>query len=416
MKKGLLLSFLAFAGFSNAQLVSDSVTMGVGYANNVWYSLQNDEQGTAQPANNWDLGFATTITPSNPLAASIIFNNKIGRVYAVPGTDGDDLATADTTGMSAWTTLYNSETTWSEGALNAASTGGTDYGWGDYDAVNHTGIVKNRVFAVKYTNGSVKLFTVSLSFMSQSYTVEYSNADHTGTGTTTIAFNTYASKNYIYLPLGGALVDREPASASWDLYFTQYVADIPAPYPMNMVTGVFQNVGVEIAEVHPVNNPETDNSFGSATYSEDLNTIGYNWKTFNGMTYSIEDSLVYFVKDVDGDYWRLIMTGFSGSGPGGKTFFKKEKVASLSVAENNQLISGIFPNPAANNVTVMIDSKSNATVKVLNTTGQVVFESAATSNALEAMSISTADFTNGVYLVQVSNGAATTTQRLVVQH
>lgn len=414
MKKGLLLSFLALAGFSNAQLVNDSVSMGAGYANNIWYSLQNDEQGTAQAANNWDLGFATSISPSNPLAASIIFNNKIGAVYAIPGTDGTDLATADTSGLSTWTTLYNSEITWSEGALNAASAGGTDYGWGNYDAVNHTGIVANRVFAVKYSNGSCKLFTVSLSFMNAEYTVNYSNADHSGTGSATVSITPYATKNYVYYPLGGTVTDREPASVSWDLLFTQYAANNGAPYPYNMVTGVLHNVGVEVAEVHPVNDPATDMSFGSATYSEDINTIGYDWKTYAG-SYTIEDSLVYFVKDVDGDYWRLIMTGFSGSSLG-KTVFKKEKVASLSVSENQELISGIFPNPAADKVTVMIDSKSAATVKVLNMTGQVVFENKAVSTALEAMSISTADFTNGMYLVQVSNGTSTTTQRLVVQH
>ncbi|WP_430403601.1 T9SS type A sorting domain-containing protein [Fluviicola sp.] len=414
MKKGLLLSFLTLAGFSNAQLVSDSVSMGASYANNVWYSLENDEQGTAQAANNWDLGFATTISPSNSLAASIIFNNKIGTVYAIPGTNGTDLATADTAGISTWTTLYNSELTWTEGALNAASAGGTDYGWGNYDAVNHTGIVANRVFAVKYSNGSCKLFTVSLSFMNSEYTINYSNADHSGTGTTTIAFTPYATKNYVYYPVGGALIDREPASTTWDLLFTQYATNNGAPYPYNMVTGVLHNVGVEVAEVHPVNNPVTDMSYGSATYSEDINTIGYDWKTYAG-SYTIEDSLVYFVKDVDGDYWRLIMTGFSGSSLG-KTVFKKEKVSSLNVSENQELISGIFPNPAVNNVTVMIDSKSNATVRVLNMTGQVVFESAANSNALEAVNISTADFTNGVYLVQVSNGTSATAQRLVVQH
>jgi hypothetical protein len=414
MKKGLLLSFLALAGFSNAQLVNDSVSMGAGYANNIWYSLQNDEQGTAQAANNWDLGFATSISPTNPLAASIIFNNKVGSVYAVPGSTGTSLATADTTGMSSWTALYNSEQTWTDGALNMASAGGNDYGWGNYDAVNHTGIVANRVFAVKYTNGSVKLFTVSLSFMSSTYTVNYSNADHSGTASTTVAITPYATKNYIYLPLGGAVVDRDPASASWDLLFTQYAANNGAPYPFNMVTGVLHNVGVEVAEVHPVNSPETDMSFGAATYSEDINTIGYDWKTYSG-TYTIADSLVYFVKDVDGDYWRLIMTGFTGSSLG-KTTFKKEKVASLTISENKELISGIFPNPAADHVTVMVDSKSNASVKVMNMTGQVVFENTATSNALEAMSFSTADFTNGVYLVQVSNEASTTTQRLVVQH
>ncbi|TSJ42498.1 T9SS type A sorting domain-containing protein [Fluviicola chungangensis] len=414
MKKGLLLSFLTLAGFSNAQLVSDSVTMGAGYANNIWYSLQNDEQGTAQAANNWDLGFATTINPSNPLAASIIFNNKIGSVYAVPGTDGTDLATADTTGMTSWTPLYNSEATWSEGALNTASAGGTDYGWGNYDAVNHTGIVANRVFAIKYSNGSVKLFTVSLSFMSSEYTVDYSNADHSGIGTATVGITAYATKNFVYLTLGGTVIDREPVSTSWDLVFTQYAANNGAPYPYNMVTGILHNVGVQVAEVHPVDDPVTDMTYTSVTYSEDINTIGYDWKTYAG-TYTIEDSLVYFVKDADGDYWRLIMTGFSGSSLG-KTLFKKEKVATLNVAEKNQLIMGIFPNPAADIVTVMVDSKSNATVKVMNMTGQVVFENAAGSGTLEVMTLSTATFTNGVYLFEVSNGTATTTQRLVVQH
>lgn len=414
MKKGLLLSFLALAGFSNAQLVSDSVSMGAGYANNIWYSLANDEQGTAQPANNWDIGLATTITPSNPLAASVIFNNKVGAVYAVPGSNGTDLATADTTGIAGWTTLYNSEITWTEGALNAASAGGVDYGWGNYDAVNHTGIVANRVFAVKYTNGSCKLFTVSLPFSSMAYEINYSDADHSNTGTVSVPFATSASKNYIYYSFtNAAIVDREPASASWDLYFTQYCANIGAPYPYNLVTGVLHNVGVEVAEVHPVNNPETDLSFETAVYSEDINTIGYDWKVYTG-TYAVEDSTVYFVKDKSGDYWRLIMTGFSGAALG-KTVFKKEKVATLSVSENNELISGIFPNPASDKVTVMVDSKAGATIRVVNMTGAVVHESAA-SNGLEAMSISTEHFTNGVYLVQVSNGTATATQRLVVQH
>jgi hypothetical protein len=414
MKKGLLLSFLGLAAISNAQLVQDSVTMGAGYANNIWYSLENDEQGTAQAANNWDLGFATSISPSNPLAASIIFNNKIGAIYAIPGTDGTDLATADTTGLYTWATLYNSELTWSEGALNAASAGGTDYGWGNYDAVNHTGIVANRVFAIKYSNGSCKIFTVSLSFMNSEYTVDYSNADHTASGTAAVSITPYATKNYIYYPLAGAVIDREPASVSWDLLFTQYAANMGAPYPYNMVTGILHNVGVEVAEVHPVNNPETDMTFSSVTYSEDINTIGYDWKTYAG-SYTIADSLVYFVKDKDGDYWRLIMTGFSGSTLG-KTVFKKEKVTSLSVAENQALISGIFPNPAVNTVTVLVDSKSNATVRVMNLTGHIFFESSTSSEALEAMSISTADFTNGIYMVEVSNGTAATTQRLVVQH
>jgi hypothetical protein len=57
MKKTILASLLA-AGFinANAQAVTDTVAVGASYANHVWYSLANDEQGNA-PKNNWDIAF-----------------------------------------------------------------------------------------------------------------------------------------------------------------------------------------------------------------------------------------------------------------------------------------------------------------------------------------------------------------------
>lgn len=414
MKKGLLVTFLGLTAFSNAQLVSDSVTMGAGYANNIWYSLQNDEQGSAQAATNWELGLATSINPSNPLAASIIFNSKIGQLFAVPGTTGSDLLTADTAGISGWTSLYNSDSTWSLGALNQASSGGMDYGWGTYDAVSHSGINANKIFAIKYTNGTCKLFSVSLNFNLGEYTIDFCDADHSNVGNIVIPVASYNTKNFVYYAMGGAANDREPATTTWDLLFTQYAVNNGAPYPFNLVTGVLHNVGVEVAELYPVNDPETDNSFWGATLSENISTIGYDWKTYSG-TYTIADSLLYIVKDVDGDYWRLIMTGFSGSSLG-KTVFKKEKVSSLSVSENTTIVQGIYPNPAATSASIVIDAKAETVLNVVDMNGTVVYSKSIQGNGLQTQQIDLSTLANGVYQVVIASEANQHTQRLIVQH
>lgn len=410
MKKIVLVSLLGFGATAYGQLVNDSVSMGAGYTNNVWYSLENDEQGT-QDASNWDLAFATTISPSNELATSILFNPKVGSLYEIPGSDPANFATTDTTGLSGWTPLFNSDLTWSKGALNnTTSLGSMDYGWGTYDAVNHTGINANRIFALKFTSGDCIIFHVSLSFSTSEYTITYADADHSNSGTEAVAFTSYASKNFIYYAFGGGLIDREPASADWDIVFTQFPSsDYNPPY---VVTGILQNVGVEVAEVHPVSDPETDGSFASATYSEEINTIGYDWKTYNG-SYVIADSLVYYIKDQSGTYWRFVLTGFSGSAAG-KTNFKKEKITALSVDENKLLITGLYPNPANQEVTILVDSKLDAAVQLVDMTGKVVYET--TTNGLNALVVSTGLLQNGTYLVRVSNEAGVAVQRVIIQH
>lgn len=62
MKKQLLSMAMisVFALSSKAQTIIDTVSVGAGYANQKWYSLQNDEQGTTQSKDNWDIAFEIT--------------------------------------------------------------------------------------------------------------------------------------------------------------------------------------------------------------------------------------------------------------------------------------------------------------------------------------------------------------------
>src|SRR5262245_18365700 len=71
MKKTLLAFLLAPCGLSaSAQVITDTVATGPSYAQQVWYSLQNDQQGNA-PKNNWDIAFDASCFGSTIMINSI---------------------------------------------------------------------------------------------------------------------------------------------------------------------------------------------------------------------------------------------------------------------------------------------------------------------------------------------------------
>jgi len=419
MKRTIFTAILATLAIqqANAQAVLDTVSMGAGYANNVWYSLDNDNQAEVS-ATNWDLGLAATINPSSPLVASIIFNLKSGNVYEIGGATIANFATADTTGLSTWTPLDNDETNWANGALNTMADGHPDYGWGIYDGVSHSGIAADRVFVIKYTDNTCVKFYVDLAFLPiAKYTVTFANLDNTGQGTQTMLLADYAGRNFGYVKLGAApaLVSREPSSASWDLLFTQYkTTAVPAPF--NTVTGILHNVGVESAKVIDVDNTATYEDWQSATFAEEINTIGYNWKAFENNIYTMAPNTVYFVKDQTGDIWKIIFTGFTGASEG-KTMFSKEKLETLGLSEGEAAVfTAAFPNPANTSFSMAVSNGENAEIRVYNLLGALCYETAVSGNQLQEVQIPVADLNNGLYQVVCTSNGKSVAQKIVVQH
>jgi hypothetical protein len=414
MKRKLLSAITVCLVYTASQAqVNDTVITAPTYANNVWYSLANDDQASSA-ANSWHIGFSTSMGATDELTTAILFNHKTGTVYEVPGSDPANFATVDSAGLSAWTPLYNSEHYWSLGAFNNTSDLGTfDYGWGNYNMTTH-GIDANRVFIVKLAAGGYYKLMISSANTENTYTFVFANLDNSGLTTETIDVTTYASKNFVYYNLETeAIVDREPVSANWDLYFHQFPSfDYNPPY---MVTGIFQNAGVQIAKAYPVNNTETYEDFSAETFSDEINTIGYNWKSFTGMAYEIADSTVYFVADKAGEVWKVIMTGFSGSSAG-KYMFSKEKISALGIGEQNELFASVYPNPAAEVATIILKNAPDATIAVYNMAGTLVQTTTADAGALAAVTMNTTELANGVYQVVVTSGTAVTAQKLVVQH
>lgn len=88
------------------------------------------------------------------------------------------------------------------------------------------------------------------------------------------------------------------------------------------------------------------------------------------------------------------------------------------VAKANFESFSVFPNPAANNTNLAINSDENAAVivRVFDITGKTVsIVSTQVVTGSNRIELNTKDLTNGVYFVEVSSDSKTSTQKLVIQ-
>jgi hypothetical protein len=314
----LILAVLVISGISSckkdttAELVtrSESLSLGAGYTNDIYYRL-SDGLVTTVPRSNWDIGFSVS-----PREAAILTNGAAGvTLKAYPGLWTWDSA-IDTTGYNNWTNLNNSDTTWTEGAFNMNETGYPNYGWGNYDIVTHnvTGV---SLYIIKTRSGSFrKIWIEEKLSVDQQYIFRYSDLDGTNEKDVTLSL-AGKNNNFVYYSLDtDEEVDREPDNTAWDIVLTKYI-DNSINYP---VTGVLQNIGITAQA-----STETDPSsklMPSAGYLTDISTIGSDWKIIdmNTYQYSIDGSRVFFVKDRDNNIFRIRFTTFEGSATGNLSF------------------------------------------------------------------------------------------------
>ncbi|MBZ0243866.1 MAG: T9SS type A sorting domain-containing protein, partial [Bacteroidales bacterium] len=371
----LLLSFVLTSSFAFSNAEADSVSMGEGYANDVFYSLENGVVATAERA-NWDIGFYTT-----KWSAGIIINGGTGtKLVTYQNGDTTSWNAIDTTGMASWKQLNNSDTLWEEGAFNRNALGHPDYGWGVYNMVTHD-VVGDSIYIITLANGAKKKLWIKRKNSTNNtytflFTDLFSNREHREV----LDVTPYEDKMFVYYNLSTrTLIDREPVRNSWDLLFSRYTATVydtegnPSPY---IVVGVLSNEGVLANKHYPVGDNYRD---WSSKLLEDVKTqIGHDWKYFDMDTfgYGIEDSTVYFVQNLKGDVYKFVPTYFSGTSEG-KTVFTKELISLVSVDERLTTDDdmSIIPNPATNQIRIAVNalSTSLAEVHIYDLTGKEVF-------------------------------------------
>ncbi|MEI6575416.1 MAG: T9SS type A sorting domain-containing protein [Bacteroidota bacterium] len=410
-KSILLVAFLAFSGLAKSQvMVNDSVTMGATYSNEIYYSMSNG-QVSSHARNTWDLAFRTFAYSS-----SILINDGSGVVlYSYPKSDTSGYATMDTIGLSTFPVYYNDPEDWENGAFSRSATGHPNYGWCVYNSITHN-LHGDSLYIVKLRNGSLKkIFVYLKNSIGATYYFKYANMDGTDAHDIAMDCNPYMTKDFVGYDLQtNVVVDFQAPKANWDLLFTKYMSVQPngTPYP---VMGVLSNpvIGVErYAQVDPA-----FMAWGSLGFDETRQPIGWNWKTFSGTSWSVEDSLIFFVRDQAGDVYRMAFNKFGGSATG-KIVFGKSKISVTGIAMNNNPASlELYPNPVGDvlNVKFFTETHGPAEVKVFDLLGNIVYnDRIELVSGTNQMNMNVNEFKPGVYTFNIQSGLVNITKKLIV--
>ena len=391
-----------------AQALFDIVTTGAGYADEIWYSAENGEVHSA-PHDNWDLAFQIS-----GFASSIRINGAKGvELYAAPYAIGE-WADLDTAGMAAlWPQLHNDPKNWERGAFNLNSTSDFDLGWGIYNIVTHH-VVGDSTYVIGLADGSYKKLRIDV-LASGTYTFTYADLDGGNETEAQLVKSQFSGKNFGYFNFEtGETVDREPALADWDLVFTRWIdmigPDGNTPYG---VTGVLHNLNVRSSRT--ANTPVNEASPWDFSFSDDINTIGWDWKSFDfAQGFVLEEDLSFFVEAQNGNIYHLAFTNFEGSSTGVYEFII-DVASALSTAETEFAEAHLYPNPASRSQAVRIDAGDGSLeqVRVFDLSGKMVYSQNAGPFTPTA-ELSLNHLPEGTYLVHIEGAKNTSVQKLIL--
>ena len=403
-----LLLFISLNLFSQNQ----SISLLPSYTNQSFYSLENGEVANLNNT-DWDLAFSTAT-----MSSSIRINAGMGtELYSYPLGDTTDWNTFNSSNLSNWLPIYNSDTNWFVGAFDKNSTSMFDMGWGIYSMITHH-VTGDSLYAIKTVGGDWKKLWIQ-KLANDEYTFKYANLDGTSEINTSVSKLNYIDKNFIYYSLDqNSVLDREPNSIDWDITFTKYITPVQGmPYG---VTGVMSNDGVQVAQVDNLPDPNSYSDYSQHSMSTEINTIGYDWKSFDMSTfsYSVEPYRCYFVKDLQDKVWRIIFTSFEGSSTGNIEFNTQEMTSSTSISELQSDISTfeIYPNPITNNnLTIVFDNSFNEThLEIFTVTGKQVFDKNINGAGFQAKSLSLPNLDKGLYIVSISSRGNSIQKKLLI--
>ncbi|MEO5583840.1 MAG: T9SS type A sorting domain-containing protein [Flavobacteriales bacterium] len=413
MKKALLLLSAALLTAAGQAQTPVTVSTHAGNADQVWYSLQNGEVGRA-PLSEWDLAFEMT-----GFSSSIRVNTAKGLVvYETPVAiaDWDGLDSAD---VANWTRVDNSDSSWSVSALNhgnnLADPDGFNVGWGDYNIATHV-IVGSKIYAISFPDATWKKLRINY-LANGIYSFTYSNLDGNDLYDEELVKTDFTGKNFGYWSFTtNSTLDREPPTLNWDLLFTKYTGFVPTPYG---VSGVLQNKNVKALQVNAV--PNADADWNSAPFSANMNILGSDWKRydFDLNQYSVVTDTTYFVKDIPGNIWKIVFTGYGG-GATGDMSFNQELVSSVGIGEiaHHQGTLITYPNPVTNGQARMIVDvpAREGMLRIFNTTGQQMAQQQWSGlSGLTTRTLDVSGLAKGVYMLRFDAANSTSTGKLVIE-
>ncbi len=424
MKKTIYIIALLIAAFTSiisgnslqaqGSALSDTVVMGASYANEIYYSMQNGKI-LASPRNTWDIAFRTMLRSS-----SILTNDGSGVVlYTYPKSDTSGWAGMDTTGFKTWTPMYNDVNDWENGAFSRNAKGYPDYGWGIYNSVSHD-LNGDSLFIIQLRDGSLrKLWIKDKHSVQDIYHFRFANLDGTNDHTDTLNLANDLATDFVGFSLEtNQRVNFQPPASSWDLVFTKYMSIQPGnvPYP---AMAVLSNPDTRSKKFHPV--PLTYTNWQVGPWDSLRSSIGWDWKVFSTstMTYKVVDSLVYFIKPVGKDVYKLFFTSFAG-GTTGAISFQQEKVLAFSINEHSSsgLSVKVYPNPVSDKLNLLVTANNSGELHIVlsDLSGRQLGADhpVGLSEGLNQFSIDVTGFKPGVYFLTASTADTKAVTKVII--
>lgn len=412
MKK-ILLSALLLVNISiYAQTTQQTVTMGANYVNNAYYKLDTQTE-THFAKDSWDLAF---YRKSNYVPAIRINDAKSLKIFEASNSIAN-WNTISVANEASWTELYNSDSVWAEGAFD---NGSATYGFGEYEMQTHK-VVGSIIFVIKEGTSTFRKIKINEFF--GGYTFTYSNWDGTAWGADivkTISNTTNTDKVFNYFSFAtNDQIAYEPAETNWDLMFTKYTTPIAYgdTFMMYNVTGVLSSPNVKVAKTTSATVSEED-------LSENINTIGSDWKTFTGGAYTVDSATNYFVKYNNSEtMYKINFTSFSGSSTGITTFNSENVTGALSVEEVAPGVSfDVYPNPTKSDkiINVIFDitlqNSEKNTISIYNMNGSVVYKTEVSNeNGFYNQQIDLGNLSSGIYMLEFRSGSNKEVKKVILK-
>jgi len=403
--------------------VSDTIYMGAGYANEIYYSMSAGNKGDID-RKQWDIAFRANIRSASILTNDAANNNSLNvsgvELYTYPKSDTNGWASVDTSNFSVWKKLLvNSPTDWETGAFCRNQLGHPDYGWGRYNSANHD-VVGDSLYIIRLRDGSYKKLWVIRKYSgANTYKFRFANLNGTSDTTVLLDCSPYSSKNFIgYSLISKKVVDFEPVvSSSWDLLFTKYWG-ISSGIPY-IVTGTLNNYGIKVNKFAHV--PLTYNSFNTSTMDSSRSVIGYDWKNFNfnTQTYDIVDSLVFFVQNHSKNIYKLVFKNFAGSSTG-RIVLERSMISALGIndSQKTDVNVAVYPNPSSDVMNVILNPGASkvAIISLWDLTGHAILQKQfeLQPENLSTLQIQLPNVPNGLYVLKVQAGSSLVTLKVMV--
>ena len=424
---------LSLVGSLSAQTVyTDTVVMGPGYSNEVFYNVATGVK-TKSIMNKWHIAH-TSNTRDNCIKANHANGSQsFVKVYAYPNGDNSAYASMDTTGWSSWKTFINDDHKHELGAFNQSLNKANpwDFSWGTYNSGTHI-ITGDSLFLVVVNNGTS---TDYIKFMP---IAQYPNGDFTfrydvvgGTKNSSIIDTLKQSDAnggaYKYFNFTTKSVSVEPNGGDWDLNFTRYYEPTfnGSAYVPYGVMGVQSKRGTLVSKIEntlwddlKANGQmfidSSRDTTGGIGFQNDLSRIGSKWKTFNGQSYDMVADLNYIVEKKVGsifEYWAIQFTGFVGSSAG-RIILNRTKLGATTSVNNLSNNVSIFPIPTTNNIYVKpLTGAKIQTIILRSMDGRVVRNASNNNfNASDAAQLSIADMPTGQYIIEVQTSMGSHSQ------